>query len=85
MTIKKIFFCYGSKGDILNLSALNQKLAKLVGAKRVTIYSTEDEYMATKRGNQSSDSKLIDIQRSGQHLGNVSFIIIEYLKIVFAN
>lgn len=63
--IKRIYFDYGSRGDILNLSALNQKREQLVGAKMITIYLKEDEYMATKWRNKSDDLKLIEIKRAG--------------------
>lgn len=49
---------------ILNLAALNRKRAKLVNAKKITLFVEEHVYLATKRTNRQTDLDFIKLKRT---------------------
>ncbi|XP_031635386.1 uncharacterized protein LOC116348505 isoform X2 [Contarinia nasturtii] len=65
--IKVEQLCSGSHFDqidkILDLMTLNKKREKLVGARKIMIYVSEDVYLATKWAMKQTDFKLIEMKR----------------------
>ncbi|XP_031633806.1 uncharacterized protein LOC116347373 [Contarinia nasturtii] len=60
--LNKIKFLPRNKGVILNLTLLNIERAKLVGARKIIIYTRDDVFLATKWTTRNGDTNLSFIE-----------------------
>ncbi|XP_031636499.1 uncharacterized protein LOC116349275 [Contarinia nasturtii] len=60
--LNKIKFLPRNKGVILNLTMLNSERAKLVGARKIIIYTRDDVFLATKWTTRNGDTNLSFIE-----------------------
>lgn len=67
--LNKIKIQYQGEQKVLNLSMLNKERAKLVGARKMTIYVEDDVYLATKWATKNGDIhlSLVEMRRSSSY------------------
>ncbi|XP_031635597.1 uncharacterized protein LOC116348668 [Contarinia nasturtii] len=71
----KIIPPYGLIGEALNLAMLNKERAKLVGARKIIIYTRDDVFLATKWTTRNGDTNLrfIEMKRLDSIVWNHHF------------
>ncbi|XP_031635826.1 uncharacterized protein LOC116348820 [Contarinia nasturtii] len=64
--LNKIKFIPGSRGVVLNLAMLNAERAMLIGARKITIYTRDDVFLATKWTSRNGETNLslIEMRRA---------------------
>ncbi|XP_031635570.1 uncharacterized protein LOC116348651 [Contarinia nasturtii] len=73
--LNKIKFIPLKEGVVLNLTMLNAERAKLIGARKITIYTRDDVFLATKWTTRNGDTNLsfIEMRRLDSIVWNCTF------------